>query len=90
MLAELIATLDLGTVDLVGNDSGGAISQILAARRPECLRTMTLTNCDTHDNVLPEALVPFVDLCVAGGASSIFDPMVHDLNHARAFLAPTM
>jgi pimeloyl-ACP methyl ester carboxylesterase len=90
MLAELIDQLRCGPVDLVGNDSGGAICQILAARRPDLVRTMTLTNCDTADNVFPEPLLPFVQLCRDGGALDLFAQMAADLGTARAVLAVTL
>lgn len=45
--------LGLDAVDLVGNDTGGAVCQVFAARHPERIRTLTLTNCDTHDNLPP-------------------------------------
>src|SRR5579883_3514112 len=39
MIAEVVDALGLGTIDLVGNDSGGAIAQIFAATYPERLRS---------------------------------------------------
>ena len=53
-LGELIDELDLGPVTLVGNDSGGAISQILATTRPELLSRLILTNCDLYENFPPK------------------------------------
>ncbi|MDP9188007.1 MAG: alpha/beta hydrolase [Actinomycetota bacterium] len=53
-LAELIERLELGPVTLVGNDSGGAISQILATTRPELVGRLVLTNCDTYENFPPK------------------------------------
>src|SRR5216684_52181 len=50
MLREFLDALKIDQVDLVGNDSGGGIAQIFAARHPDKVRTLTLTNCDTHDN----------------------------------------
>ena len=52
----------------------GAVAQIFAARHPDRLRTFTLTNCETHDNVPPEAFKPTVDLarrCAAAGAPAL-------------------
>src|SRR6516225_11695779 len=49
MLKEVLDALKIDQVDLVGNDSGGGIAQIFAALNPERVRTLTLTNCDTHD-----------------------------------------
>jgi pimeloyl-ACP methyl ester carboxylesterase len=50
MVEALCKELKLDQVDLVANDSGGGIAQIFAARHPERIRTLTLSNCDTHDN----------------------------------------
>src|SRR5438093_8356898 len=55
MLKEFLDTLHIDQVDLVGNDSGGGIAQIFAALYPERVRSLTLTDCDTHDNWPPEA-----------------------------------
>lgn len=41
-LADYIACLDEGAVHLVGNSMGGVISLLLAARRPDLVRTLTL------------------------------------------------
>jgi pimeloyl-ACP methyl ester carboxylesterase len=67
MLKEMLDVLKIDQVDLVGNDSGGGIAQIFAALNPQRVRTLTLTNCDTHDNWPPEAFKPFVDMVKAGG-----------------------
>ena len=72
-LAALAAGLDdfcdvlgLTGVDLVANDTGGAIAQIFATRYPHRLATLTLTNCDTVDNLPPEAFRPMIELAAAG------------------------
>jgi pimeloyl-ACP methyl ester carboxylesterase len=51
MLEGFCEALGLEDIDLVANDTGGAIAQIFAARRPDLLRTLTLTNCEVHDLV---------------------------------------
>ena len=38
---------------IVGNDSGGAMSQVLVTRHPERIGRLVLTNCDTHENFPP-------------------------------------
>ena len=38
----------------MANDTGGAVAQVFAARYPGRIRTLTLTNCDVHDNFPPE------------------------------------
>jgi pimeloyl-ACP methyl ester carboxylesterase len=51
--AELIGALGLERATIVGNDSGGAISQILATRHPERIERLVLTNCDMFDRFPP-------------------------------------
>jgi pimeloyl-ACP methyl ester carboxylesterase len=53
IIADFLAALDLEDVTLVANDSGGAMSQVLVARRPARVGRLVLTNCDTHDNFPP-------------------------------------
>jgi pimeloyl-ACP methyl ester carboxylesterase len=78
MLREFLDALKIDQVDLVGNDSGGGIAQIFAARHPERVRTLTLTNCDTHDNWPPEAFKPFVEMVAAGGLRDALSAMLAD------------
>jgi pimeloyl-ACP methyl ester carboxylesterase len=78
MLKEVLDVLKIDQVDLVGNDSGGGIAQIFAALNPERVRTLTLTNCDTHDNWPPEAFKPFVDMVKAGGLRDTLNAMLAD------------
>jgi pimeloyl-ACP methyl ester carboxylesterase len=78
MLREVLDALKIDQVDLVGNDSGGGIAQIFAALNPERVRTLTLTNCDTHDNWPPEAFKPFVDMVKAGGLRDTLNAMLAD------------
>lgn len=54
LVADFIAALDLTDVTLVGNDSGGAISQVVAARHAERLGRLVLTPCDAFDNYPPK------------------------------------
>ena len=53
IVAEFVDTLGAGPVTLVGNDTGGAICQIVAARRPDVVARLVLTNCDAYENFLP-------------------------------------
>src|ERR1700723_1884145 len=78
MLREFLDVLKIDQVDLVGNDSGGGIAQIFAALYPERVRTLTLTNCDTHDNWPPEAFKPFVEMVKAGGLRDTLNAMLAD------------
>jgi pimeloyl-ACP methyl ester carboxylesterase len=58
ILADFMAALDLEDVTLVGNDTGGAISQIVAANHPERLGRLVLTPCDAYENFLPPFFRP--------------------------------
>jgi pimeloyl-ACP methyl ester carboxylesterase len=53
LLADFIAELGLDDVVLVGNDTGGAICQILVTRRPERIGALVLTPCDAFEHFLP-------------------------------------
>ena len=84
MLREMLDALQIDQVDLVGNDSGGGIAQIFAALNPGRVRTLTLTNCDTHDNWPPEAFKPFVEMVAAGGLSKTLNAMLADKSLYRS------
>jgi pimeloyl-ACP methyl ester carboxylesterase len=53
IIDSFLAALELDDVTIVGNDSGGAMSQVLVTRHPERIGRLVLTNCDTHDNFPP-------------------------------------
>jgi pimeloyl-ACP methyl ester carboxylesterase len=78
MLVEFLDSLRIDRVDLVGNDSGGGIAQIFAATQPQRVRSLTLTNCDAHDNWPPEAFKPFLAMAAAGGLADTLNAMVGD------------
>jgi pimeloyl-ACP methyl ester carboxylesterase len=59
LVAGAIEELGLGPVTLVGNDTGGGISQIVAARRPELIDRLVLTSCDAYD-VFPPKLFAYL------------------------------
>ena len=76
MLSEFLDALSIEKADVVGNDSGGGICQIFSALYPERVRSLTLTNCDTHDNWPPEAFKPFVAMVKAGGLRNTLEAML--------------
>jgi pimeloyl-ACP methyl ester carboxylesterase len=52
-IAAFLEALDLEDATIVGNDSGGAMSQVLVTRHPQRIGRLVLTNCDTHENFPP-------------------------------------
>jgi pimeloyl-ACP methyl ester carboxylesterase len=84
MLGEFLDALNVDTVDLVGNDSGGGIAQIFAAMNPDRIRSLTLTDCDTQDNWPPEAFKPFVAMVAAGGLRGTLDSILSDKSVYRS------
>jgi pimeloyl-ACP methyl ester carboxylesterase len=53
VVADLVAALGLDDVTLVGNDTGGAICQVVVTRQPEGIGRLVLTSCDAFDNCPP-------------------------------------
>ena len=68
LIADFLEALDLSGATIVGNDSGGAMSQVLATRRPERIGRLVLTNCDTHDNFPPSVFKAMPPLAKLPGA----------------------
>jgi pimeloyl-ACP methyl ester carboxylesterase len=56
LLAELIERLGLDGVTLVGNDTGGAICQLVVGSHPEHIGRLVLTNCDAFESFPPPKL----------------------------------
>jgi pimeloyl-ACP methyl ester carboxylesterase len=82
-LADFCAGLGLTDIDLVANDTGGAISQVFATGHPELLHTLTLTNCETHKNVPPKVLLPAAWLAHLGLAARISPRLLRDVRRGR-------
>jgi pimeloyl-ACP methyl ester carboxylesterase len=82
-LAEFCEGLGLNDIDLVANDTGGAISQVFATGHPELLHTLTLTNCETHKNLPPKVLLPAVVLAHMGLAARITPRLLRDIRRGR-------
>jgi pimeloyl-ACP methyl ester carboxylesterase len=74
-IAAFLEALDLEDVTILGNDSGGAMSQVLVTRHPERIGRLVLTNCDTHENFPPglfKAMPPIARL--PGGMAVLAAP----------------
>jgi pimeloyl-ACP methyl ester carboxylesterase len=53
LVVEFLDALDLRDVTVVGNDTGGALVQLLACDRPARLTRIVLASCDAFDNFPP-------------------------------------
>ena len=68
IVADFMDALELEDVTLVGNDTGGAICQLVATRHPERLGRLVLTDCDAYENYLPPMFRPLQVLARVPGA----------------------
>jgi haloalkane dehalogenase len=66
MLVALLDALGVSDADVIANDSGGAVAQLLLAHHPRRVRTLLLTNCDTEIESPPAALRPVIELSKQG------------------------
>lgn len=66
MLMWLMKSLGIRHFDLIANDSGGVVAQLLAARHPARVRSLLLTNCDTELESPPAAMRPVIELARQG------------------------
>ena len=55
LIAELIEELELEQPTLVGNDTGGALCQLVATQHADRVGRLVLTPCDAYENFLPPA-----------------------------------
>jgi pimeloyl-ACP methyl ester carboxylesterase len=58
LIDSVLAGLGLDDVTLVGNDTGGAICQLLVAHQPRRIGRLVLTNCDAFENFPPKVFLP--------------------------------
>ena len=68
LMADFLAALGLEGVTLVGNDTGGALCQLVAVSHPERLARLVLTPCDAFEDFPPAAFRPLVELARIPGA----------------------
>jgi pimeloyl-ACP methyl ester carboxylesterase len=85
-ISSFLDQFDLEDVTIVGNDSGGAMSQVLVTTHPERIGRLVLTNCDTHENFPPgifKAMPPVAKL--PGGMAVLSLPFRVPAVARRAF-----
>jgi pimeloyl-ACP methyl ester carboxylesterase len=76
LMGDLLAALDLEDVTLVGNDTGGLISQLVALDHGERVGRLVLTNCDCFEVFPPKEFVPMLKSArVPGAVKAALQPM---------------
>lgn len=66
MLAAFLDSLGITQVDIIANDSGGAVAQLFVSKYGARVQTLLMTNCDVETDSPPESLLPIIDLARAG------------------------
>jgi pimeloyl-ACP methyl ester carboxylesterase len=76
IIADFLEELQLEGVTLVGNDTGGALCQLVAIHHPQRLGRLVLTPCDAYENFLPPAFRPLqVAARIPGAVFAILQSM---------------
>jgi len=76
LIAEFIEAEGLEGATVIANDTGGAITQMLVAERPELVGQLVLTSCDAFENFLPPMFKPLQKLgSTATGLKVALEPM---------------
>jgi pimeloyl-ACP methyl ester carboxylesterase len=76
LVADALDALELDQVTLVGNDSGGAISQIVVTTWPERVGRLALTSCDYRENFPPKLFAYFKPAAAVPGLMwALLQPM---------------
>src|SRR5215469_8911784 len=85
MLAAFLDTLGIGQVDIIANDSGGAVAQLFVCRYPARVRTLLLTNCDVETDSPPESVLPVIDDARGGMYTELWlKPWLKDKENLRS------
>lgn len=84
MLAALLDSLAIGTVDIVASDSGGAVAQLFLLRHPGRVRSLLLTNCDVEPDSPPAKVKPIVEMARAGTLDEMTAQWLTDKSLARS------
>lgn len=85
-VAELLEALELDDVVLVGNDTGGAIAQLVAVQTPERLGALVLTGCDAFEHFPPPILKPLIAAAkVAPAFGAALQPLRTRFGRRRAY-----
>ncbi|MEP6731452.1 MAG: alpha/beta hydrolase [bacterium] len=84
MLVELMDKLSITSADVIANDSGGAVAQLLATRHRDRVKTLLLTNCDVEPDSPPPALRPILAMAHDGTLiDKVIAPWLADKERCR-------
>src|SRR6478735_3876340 len=92
LIADEIARLGLTDLTVVGNDTGGALAQLLVVRRPEGISRLVLTPCDALEVFPPTVFKPlfalgFSPYALAAGIAPLRFPPARRLPVAFGWLS---
>lgn len=87
MILAVLDALGADQADLVANDSGGAIAQLVAVKAPHRIRSLTLTDCDTDENLPPAEFAPIVQMARSGVLAPAMPAIAADPAAGRDALA---
>ena len=85
LVADFLDAVDLSDVTLVGNDSGAAVAQVVAARHPRRLGALVIATGDAFDNYPPTPFRPLI----AAARTRTLTPLLALLKVRRTRSLPT-
>lgn len=88
LIADFMDTLDLEKATVVGNDTGTALSQLVAASHPERVGRLVLTTGDAFENFPPKIFKGVIGLGYAPPAIWLLEKTTRSDRVRRAVLAP--
>jgi pimeloyl-ACP methyl ester carboxylesterase len=88
LIADFMAALDLEGATVVGNDTGTALSQLVAASHPERVGRLVLTTGDAFENFPPKMFKGVIGLGYLPGSLWLLDKAARPQRVRRISLAP--
>src|SRR4051794_33284347 len=85
LIADFIRALGIQRATLVGNDTGGGLSQLVVTSHPEVVSRLVLTSCDAFENFPPAA---FKSLVLAAKTPGGLKGMYQSMRSKRARRLP--
>lgn len=73
MIIAFMDALHIASADLISNDSGNTVAQLMVARHPDRVSSLLITNGDVHTNSPPDLLKPAIAAARGGRLVEAFD-----------------